>query len=90
MQGSNASSTQISPELVNLIRQICPLELPERLQQARGSAAGRLAGHGATTADADAAPAVQRIAQSRHITSSAVKVTQTLHLQSILLSGCHH
>jgi hypothetical protein len=70
------SASHISPELVRLIRQICPLESPEHLQQQPRSAANdRRPVHGATTAaDASQDQAVQRGANSRNARSPAVKV----------------
>jgi hypothetical protein len=56
-----ASSPSISPELVRLIQQVCPVDASERLQDGRASGAGRLQRNAPT---ATTAAAVQRPVRS--------------------------
>lgn len=66
------SNNAISPELVELIRQICPLESPELLQQARPGPASRSSGVGVATAAA--AEGLPQQSRSRHVTAKEVRL----------------
>lgn len=83
------SNNAISAELVELIRQICPLESPELLQQARPGPASRSSGVGATAA---AAAGLSQQSMNRHVTANEVRLIHawksSFTLRPVCLPAC--